>query len=134
VHAYSKFAGDAAGDAPQAISVTPSPRARYTGPVYLLTSNVTVSAAEIFAMAMRALPNVTHAGEPTRGSLSDMLAKRLPNGWGVTLSNEIYLDKDGALWEGKGIAPELPITVFAPDADPAVTHARALRTLVAHVG
>ncbi len=93
--AYSKYAGDAPGDTPQAISIIPSTRARYTGPVYLLTSNVTVSAAEIFAMAMRALPNVTHVGETTRGSLSDVLSMRLPNGWRVTLSNEVYLDSDG---------------------------------------
>jgi carboxyl-terminal processing protease len=71
-----------------------------------------VSAAEIFTMAMRALPNVTHVGQTTRGSLSDQLTKRLPNGWRLTLSNEVYLDATGAAWEGIGIPPEVPIQVF----------------------
>ena len=132
--AYSKFAGDAAGARPQQVFVRPATGPRYTGPVYLLTSNVTVSAAEIFAMAMRALPNVTHVGETTRGSLSDVLSMRLPNGWGVTLSNEVYLDRDGKLWEGKGIAPQQPLPVLGPDPNPAAAHARALRALVARVG
>ncbi|HEY8212622.1 MAG TPA: S41 family peptidase, partial [Methylocystis sp.] len=98
--AYSKYAGDAKGDTPQAIYVEPSDRERFTGPVYLVTSDITVSAAEIFTMAMRALPNVTHLGGTTRGSLSDVLAKPLPNGWKVTLSNEVYLDAKGKAWEG----------------------------------
>jgi carboxyl-terminal processing protease len=99
-----------------------------------MTSNVTVSAAEILTLAMRALPNVTHVGETTRGSLSDMLAKRLPNGWSVTLSNEVYLDAHGKGWEGAGIAPSLAIPVFIGDDDPAASHARALRALVARIG
>jgi len=28
-------------------------------------------------------------GEPTEGILSDFLARHLPNGWSLTLSNEI---------------------------------------------
>ena len=111
--AYSKYAGDDLGARPQAIHVVPSDQPRYTGPVYLLTSNVTVSAAEIFTVAMRALPNVTHVGQTTRGSLSDVLMKRLPNGWTVTLSNEVYLDVTGKAWEGLGIPPHTPIQVFA---------------------
>jgi carboxyl-terminal processing protease len=131
--AYSKYAGDAPGADPQAIYVEPAAGRRYRGPVYLLTSNVTVSAAEIFTLAMRALPNVTHAGQTTRGSLSDMLGKRLPNGWSVTLSNEVYLDADGKGWEGAGIPPSLAIPVFTGDDDPAASHTRALRALVARI-
>jgi carboxyl-terminal processing protease len=131
---YSKSAGDAPGARPQPIYLEPSRRARYTGPVYLLTSNVTVSAAEIFTMAMRALPNVTHVGQRTRGSLSDVLTKRLPNGWFVTLSNEVYLDAAGKGWEGLGIAPTVPIPVFTGgEADAAGSHARAVRAIVAGV-
>jgi carboxyl-terminal processing protease len=132
--AYSKYAGDALEDTPQAISLVPGSGPRYLGPVYVLTSNITLSAAEIFVLAMRALPNVTQTGQTTRGSLSDVLAKRLPNGWGLTVSNEVYLDHGGTCWEGRGIAPQLPLSVLAPGADPAVTHARALRTLAARVG
>ncbi len=131
---YSKSAGDAPRARPQAIFLEPGSGPRYTGPVYLLTSNVTVSAAEVFTMAMRALPNVTHVGQTTRGSLSDVLTKRLPNGWLVTLSNEVYLDAEGKAWEGAGIAPTISIPVFTGDADVAGSHARAIRAILARVG
>jgi len=127
--AYSKYAGDDPGARPQAIYVEPSDQPRYTGPVYLMTSNVTVSAAEIFTMAMRALPNVTHVGQTTRGSLSDVLTKRLPNGWKVTLSNEVYIDAAGKAWEGLGIPPQTPIQVFAQSEPPAAP-LRAIEILV----
>jgi carboxyl-terminal processing protease len=46
--AYTKVAHGARDVAPQPFHVEPSTRARYVGPVYLLTSDVTVSAGEIF--------------------------------------------------------------------------------------
>ncbi len=76
-----------------------------------MTSGVTVSAAEIFALCLRALGNVTHVGQATRGSLSDNLWKRLPNGWSLSLSNEVYADADGRRWEGKGIPPQVRLEV-----------------------
>lgn len=130
---YSKYAGDSRAARPQAIYLEPSDRRQYTGPVYLLTSNVTVSAAEIFTMAMRALSNVTHAGQATRGALSDELTKRLPNGWRVTLSNEIYLDAAGKAWEGAGVPPKLAIPVFKETEDAAQTHLQAVRAVVDHI-
>lgn len=110
---YSKFAADAKGQRPQIIMIQPRGRPRFTGPVYLVTSNVTLSAAEVLVLAMRAFPNVTHIGETTRGSLSDVLWKRLPNGWILSLSNEAYLDHQGRLWEGKGIPPAVEFEVFS---------------------
>ncbi len=111
VAAYSKRAGDAAGEAPQTIYLEPGNEPRFTGPVYLMAGRDTISAAEVFVLAMRALPNVTQLGEPTDGSLSDELSKPLPNGWTLTLSNEVYLDSEGKLWEGVGIAPDVAVTL-----------------------
>jgi carboxyl-terminal processing protease len=128
--AYSKYAGDAKGDTPQAIYVEPSDRERFTGPVYLITSDITVSAAEIFTMAMRALPNVTHLGGTTRGSLSDVLTKPLPNGWSVTLSNEVYLDAKGKAWEGKGVPPQVSVDEFSAE-DFAAGHLKAIEAALA---
>lgn len=113
--AYSKYAGDFEGDRPQEIVLSPPDRPRYLGPVYLITSHDTVSAAEIFTMSMRALPNVVHLGETTDGSLSDQLWKTLPNGWRLSLSNEVYLDSEGVLWEGRGIPPEIPLAISEDD-------------------
>ena len=111
VIAYSKYAGDFAGAKPQAIVVQPAKGPRYSGPVWLVTGKDTVSAAEVFALAMRALPNVTHIGQTTDGSLSDELWKTLPNGWVISMSNEIYLDSEGKLWEGVGVQPEIPMAI-----------------------
>jgi carboxyl-terminal processing protease len=129
VTAYSKFAGDDPAAAPQPVDIVPAAAPRFPGPVYVLTSELTVSAAEIFTLAMRALPNVVHVGESTRGSLSDLLGKPLPNGWELTLSNEVYLDADGILWEGRGVRPEIAMEVFSK-ADVTRGHVDAVRKVV----
>lgn len=126
---YYKYAGDSEDDEPQAIYVEPSGKRRYTGPIYLITSDITVSAAEIFTMSMRALPNVIHVGQTTRGALSDMLWKTLPNGWTLSLSNEVYLDADRKLWEGSGIPPRIPLEVFSKE-DVSADYLKAVRAVV----
>ncbi|MDI1434583.1 S41 family peptidase [Polyangium sorediatum] len=126
--AFTKHAYRANGVAPQAFYVEPSPRARFTGRVYLLTSDVTVSAGETFTMTMRALPNVVHVGTTTRGAFSDVLEKPLPNGWMVKLSNEIYLDPKGQRVEVRGIPPQETLEFF-PEDDLSNGHAKAVRRL-----
>ena len=111
VFAYTKVAHES-NAAPQKFFVEPAESGHYTKPVTLLTSDVTVSAAEIFVIAMRALPNVNQMGDTTSGALSDILSKTLPNGWELQLSNEIYRDAEGTLWEGKGIPPDEYIQVY----------------------
>ncbi|MGB0908328.1 MAG: S41 family peptidase [Maricaulaceae bacterium] len=128
--AYSKHAGDGQGETPQDVYLRPNEDLpAFTGPVYLLTSDHTVSAGEILTLSLKGLPNVTHVGETTRGALSDILGKQLPNGWVVTLSNEIYADGDGTLWEGKGIPPEIELPVFS-QANPFEGHTQAVTELV----
>ncbi len=128
VQAYSKYAKDASQTVSQTLTI-PAADIRYTGPVYVLTSDFTVSAGEILTLSLRALPNVTHVGEATRGAFSDVLTKYLPNGWEITLSNEVYLDHQGQLWEGKGISPTLPIQVFDPQ-NPLTGHLQAVQEVV----
>ncbi len=111
IAAYTKE-GFQSGHPPQTLHVRPTGEAKYLKPVTLFTSDLSVSAAEIFTLAMRALPNVTHRGDTTWGALSDILSKTLPNGWELELSNEIYTDKDGKVWEGKGIPPVDMYTIF----------------------
>jgi C-terminal processing protease CtpA/Prc len=82
----------------------------YRGNVYLLTSSYTASAAEGFILAaMSALPNAIRVGSNTAGVFSDMLVKRLPNGWEYSLSNEIYESSDGVSYEAIGIPPHYNI-------------------------
>lgn len=129
VIAYSKHAGDATAASPYTLKVIPADGQRFTGPVYVMTSDITVSAGEVTTLSLRALPNVTHVGMPTRGAFSDVLTKYLPNGWEVTLSNEVYTDSDGVVWEGRGIEPEIKFEVFDPSA-PLAGHMPAINTLI----
>jgi carboxyl-terminal processing protease len=132
VFAYAKSPADAARAYSTRISLEPAQGRTFTGPVYVLTSDVTVSGGEVLTMCLRALPNVTHVGAPTRGALSDILGVPLPNGWTLTMSNEVYTDEVGVLWEGRGIEPEIALDVFPSD-DPINGHAAAMRSLIAMV-
>ncbi|MBL4670657.1 MAG: cellulose binding domain-containing protein [Arenicella sp.] len=84
----------------------------YVKPIYLLTSELTGSAAEIFTLAMLNLPYVTQIGENTHGVFSDSLTKQLPNGSYFTLSNEIYLDSNGVSHEFVGLKPNVAALLF----------------------
>ncbi len=98
----------------QGIDVVPGGPSLAHLPVYLLTSRQTASAGEILVLAMMACPNVTRVGESTLGILSDNLYKRLPNGWEVSLSNEIYEAPDGGRYEAAGVPPQVATPVFDP--------------------
>ena len=82
-------------------------------PTLVLTSQMTGSAAEIFTMALRDVPNVTVMGEATGGGLSDILGFTLPNGWDFGLSHQTYATMDGAVYEAVGIPPDVPFEIEA---------------------
>jgi hypothetical protein len=107
IHAFTKQpVRHGAGLYTQTIEVTPAGGARYTGPVAVLTSDATISAAEVGTLALRALPNTRSFGRPTYGALSDPFQFRLPNGWKGSVSNEIYRASNGQVYEGMGIPPD----------------------------
>lgn len=76
-------------------------------PVYVLVSDHTASAAEIFLFAMRDLPNVTLVGENSSGELSTVLHRHLPNGWRLGLSNQLYVSPQGEKFDSIGIRLQL---------------------------
>lgn len=127
--AFSKKAYDAEGLEAFPIQVTVTQQPHFYGPVYVLTGSVTVSGGEEVVLALKALPNVTLVGERTRGALSDILDKRLPNDWNLALSNEIYTDKNGRLWEGDGIPPDIEMPVFDAN-DPFKGHLDAVDQVI----
>jgi len=102
----------------------------YLKPVYLVTSDLTVSAAEIFTMCMRAMPHVKTVGQATSGALSDVLDKTLPNGWAFHTSNEKYVDHEGVCYEGPGIPPAIEIDIFDPDDVTKVVHDKTITKVV----
>jgi len=90
----------------QTVEVEPASGVRYTGPVAILTSDATISAAEVGTLALAALPNSRSFGRPTYGALSDPFYYRLPNGWKGAVSNEIYRGSDSGVYEGVGVPPD----------------------------
>jgi carboxyl-terminal processing protease len=116
------------GLAPFPHVIEPAEGPRFTGPVRLLTIDVTVSGGELATLAFRQLPNVTHYGGTTRGAFSTPLAKPLPNGWLLELSNETFAAPGGEVFEETGIAPDVALEVY-PAGDPIGGHWRAIMTL-----
>ena len=101
---------------PQRVMVRPSRGSRFLGRVALLTGINSVSAAETFAMAlMGRTPHVVRVGEPTQGVFSDVLERRLPNGWRFGLPNERYLTKEGIAYDVVGVPPDNLVPVFPKD-------------------
>lgn len=127
--AYTKIPAATPKAVPQTFHVRPSERVRFTGPVHVLISDITVSAGETFVMTMTALPNVTTIGTTTRGALSDQLPKPLDNGWTFTLSSEIYRDSQGRWLEGQGIAPDKVLDIYGGP-DPLTSHSQAVLHLM----
>ncbi|MDX1589737.1 MAG: S41 family peptidase [Oleiphilaceae bacterium] len=112
--AFSKAARFGAGyTGRQKITLRPAQTAPYGGQIYLLTSELTASAAEIFVLSLLQHPRLTLVGEPTQGILSDTLERHLPNGWFFTLSNELYHSYDGAVYEDVGIPPHIRLPFLA---------------------
>ena len=81
----------------------------YEGKVIVLTSHSTASAAEIFALGTVAYPKIKRFGSSTNGIFSEILWKNLPNGWEFSLSNEVYSDPNGNIYEITGVPPNYDI-------------------------
>ena len=75
----------------------------YKGKLIVLTSHRTASAAEIFALGTLAYPEIKRFGSSTNGIFSEILWKNLPNGWEFSLSNEVYSDQNGNVYEITGV-------------------------------
>ncbi|CAH9064455.1 D-aminopeptidase [Pseudoalteromonas holothuriae] len=111
--AFKKQAVNKSGLGHTTVTMIKKPTYSYTKPVYMLTSQITVSAGEVFAMAMKQFPHVTQVGEETSGAFSDILNFTLPNGWEIGLSNEVYHNAQGENFEKRGLQPDVNISAFS---------------------
>ncbi len=75
----------------------------YSGKLYLLQSHWSASAAEILLLSSMSFNNIERLGSPSEGIFSDILEKKLPNGWEFGLSNQVYQDTKGISYEAKGV-------------------------------
>ena len=86
-------------------------------PVMLLMNENTQSAAELFVLMLRDLPNVTLVGDTTSGVFADTHTGKLPNGWEYRLSIRRTCDRNDQLLEDVGIVPDVIITNTPSDLD-----------------
>ena len=101
---------------PQPSVVQPTTRPSFRGPVVELIGIQSISAAETFTQAlMNRAPKVIRVGETTQGVFSDVLGRRLPNGWQFGLANERFVT-DGKSFDNVGIVPDVAVESFTPAA------------------
>lgn len=108
--------------------IYPAEQYNFTKPVYLITTDISRSAAESFAMQMKALPNVKIAGTPTLGIISDMLGKSIGEYY-LTLSNEKYVSTTNEVFEARGVTVDIEMEVF-PENNMFNGHKDAVRKVV----
>jgi hypothetical protein len=96
--------------------VRPSARPGFRGPAVELIGPLTISAGETFTQAlMGRTPPIIRIGENTQGVFSDVLGRRLPNGWRFGLPNEVFRTPQGTTFDGPGIPPDVDVPVFADE-------------------
>ena len=102
--------------APQTSLVEATSRPGFRGPVVELIGVQSVSAAETFTQALLGRqPKVVRVGENTQGVFSDVLGRKLPNGWSFGLPNERFVT-DGKSYDIVGIAPDVVVESLSPAA------------------
>jgi C-terminal processing protease CtpA/Prc len=117
--AYSKVARNNLEGAlhftdPQESWVLPSTRSGFFGNVVLLIGPDTVSAGETFTMALLGREShITRIGLNTQGVFSDVLVRRLPNGWRFHLPNEVYFTTDHRAFDATGVPPDVALPFFS---------------------
>lgn len=109
----------------ETFELAPGGTHRFAGPVVILQSTNTVSAAETLTEALVDVPAVRRAGTQTLGARSSILMKPLPNGGIVGISNEETTASDGKVYEMVGVPADVPVVVFDPSA-PVTGYARAI--------
>jgi len=82
---------------------------QFTEPIVVLTCDSVFSGGEVFALAMKELPQVTIIGDHTNGIFSYQLEKKLPNGWEYRLSYQVYFSADMVCYEGKGVPADIEL-------------------------
>ncbi|WP_296424400.1 S41 family peptidase [Yoonia sp.] len=96
---------------PDAVALAPNGTFHIKQPTAVLISGFSGSAAEVFVMSTRQLPQVTVIGTNTSGILSNIASFSLPNGWALGLSHQRYVSPDGVSLDGVGIPPDIEVAV-----------------------
>lgn len=89
--------------------------ARYPGRIVLLVDRYTASAAEIFAHVLQHHGRAIVVGRKTAGAVIAARFFGLPDGGTLEIPVEDYVGLDEKRLEGKGVIPDIPVTVTLTD-------------------
>lgn len=98
--------------------VTPA-ELTYDGKVCVLTNRKVFSAASIFTLAMKEMPNVTVVGDTTGGGLGLPVGFELSNGWQVHCAGSQTLSVKGKDYE-MGVPPDIHVDMDDDDSNKGV--------------
>lgn len=87
----------------------------YEGPVIVLTSHRTYSAAEDFTVVFDAMGRGTIVGQPTGGSTGQPISFRLPGGGSARICTKRDRYPDGTEFIGVGVQPDIEVTPAVED-------------------
>jgi len=91
----------------------------YNGKVCVLTNRKVYSAASVFTLAMREVPNVTIVGDTTGGGLGLPIGIELPNEWQIHCAGSQLISVSGENLE-LGIPPDIQVDMKKEDMDKGV--------------
>jgi hypothetical protein len=92
---------------PRNFFITPFDGLRYTKPVMVLIDRGSYSATTFFALATKAMPNLTLIGDRTGGGGGLPNGGQLPNGWFYRFSVSQLLDLNGNNFAEEGVPPDI---------------------------
>ena len=95
--------------------IAPDGERAFDGPVVVLTSPRTYSAAEDFCVSFRTMGRGTVIGEPTGGSTGQPLRLRLPGGLTAAVCSKRDRFPDGTEFVGVGIQPDIAVSSTVSD-------------------
>jgi C-terminal processing protease CtpA/Prc len=87
--------------------ITPYSGDKYLKPVVVLIDRGSYSATTFFALATKAMPNITLIGDTTGGGGGLPNGGQLPNGWTYRFSISQLLDLSGNNYAEDGVAPDI---------------------------
>ena len=87
--------------------ITPYSGNKYLKPVVVLIDRGSYSATTFFALATKAMPNITLIGDTTGGGGGLPNGGQLPNGWTYRFSVSQLLDLNGNNYAEKGVPPDI---------------------------
>jgi carboxyl-terminal processing protease len=85
----------------------------FRGPVYVLTSARSISAAEIAADALKTIGRAKLIGEKTPGVVLSSKLFEVPGGFHLRVPIADYYSISSARLEGTGVTPDVPVSADA---------------------